>query len=43
MHPTMYTLKVKAVALNVYDLKLNRGMGTSCWWALGRRIRSTAR
>ena len=26
MHPTMYTLKVKAVALNVYDLKLNRGM-----------------
>ena len=26
LHPTMYTLKVKAVALNVYDLKLNRGM-----------------
>ena len=26
LHPTMYTLKVEAVALNVYDLKLNRGM-----------------
>ena len=26
LHPTMYTLKVEAVALNVYELKLNRGM-----------------
>ena len=26
LHPTMRTLKVEAVALNVYELKLNRGM-----------------
>ena len=26
VHPTMYTLNVEAVALNVYDLKLNKGM-----------------
>lgn len=26
LHPTMYTLKVEAVALNVYELKLNKGM-----------------
>ena len=26
LHPTMHTLKVEAVALNVYELKLNRGM-----------------
>ena len=26
LHPTMYTLKVEAMALNVYELKLNRGM-----------------
>ncbi len=26
VHPTMYTLNVEAVALNVYELKLNRGM-----------------
>ena len=26
LHPTMYTLNVGAVALNVYELKLNRGM-----------------